>query len=145
MQIGFAMLCAGSVRSKNTMNILLKNVMDACIGAIVWWLVGYGIAWGPYSGKGDNMLEPGEDMKKKPTKAAVEFIGHSLFGAHQLEKDAVRYAGYSGFCSYMFQYFFAATAATIVSGSVAERASFASYAGYAVLLTGWVYVSSRVL
>lgn len=136
MQIGFAMLCAGSVRSKNTMNILLKNVMDSCVGAIVWWLIGYGIAWGPYD---SSVLKPAKSLKPKPTTAAVEFIGHSLFGAHQMENDLAQEGyQYSGYISFMFQFFFAATAATIVSGSVAERASFASYFGYAVVLTGWV-------
>ncbi len=44
MQCGFAMLEAGTVRAKNTRNILLKNLLDACIGALVWWAWGYGAA-----------------------------------------------------------------------------------------------------
>ena len=46
MQAGFAMLCAGSIRAKNVKNILLKNVLDAAVGAIFWYLFGYGIAFG---------------------------------------------------------------------------------------------------
>merc|ERR1719502_1558893 len=45
MQAGFGMLEAGTVRAKNTKNILLKNMLDACIGAIIWWGWGYGIAY----------------------------------------------------------------------------------------------------
>ena len=44
MQAGFAMLCAGSVRSKNTKNILIKNVLDACVGALAFFIFGYGFA-----------------------------------------------------------------------------------------------------
>jgi uncharacterized protein with PQ loop repeat len=47
MQCGFALLEAGTVRAKNTKNILMKNVMDACIGAIIWWSVGYLVAVRP--------------------------------------------------------------------------------------------------
>ena len=54
MQAGFAMLCAGSVRSKNTKNILIKNVLDACVGAIAWFLFGYGFAFGSRTGTGPN-------------------------------------------------------------------------------------------
>ena len=46
MQTGFAMLEVGSVQLKNTKNILIKNIIDAAVGAIAWWLVGYGIAFG---------------------------------------------------------------------------------------------------
>ena len=44
MQAGFGMLEAGTVRAKNTKNILLKNMLDACIGAMIWWGWGYGVA-----------------------------------------------------------------------------------------------------
>ena len=43
MQVGFAMLEVGSVEAKNTRNILLKNVLDASLGAIIWWLLGFGV------------------------------------------------------------------------------------------------------
>ena len=46
VQAGFGVLEAGSVRIKNTRNILLKNLLDACLGALVWYFVGYGIAYG---------------------------------------------------------------------------------------------------
>ena len=49
MQAGFALLEAGSVRAKNTKNILMKNLLDACIGALVWWAWGYAVAVCPAS------------------------------------------------------------------------------------------------
>ena len=54
MQAGFAMLCAGSVRSKNVMNILIKNVLDACIGCIAYFCFGYAISYG--LGQGATMV-----------------------------------------------------------------------------------------
>ncbi|OSX77964.1 hypothetical protein BU14_0126s0003 [Porphyra umbilicalis] len=109
MQAGFAMLTAGSVRSKNTKNVLLKNVLDACVGAIAYYLFGYAFAYGPV----DNV-----------------FLGHSNWA---LSDDTQE------FHIWFFQWTFAATAATIVSGSVAERTSFYAYLGYAFFLTGFVY------
>lgn len=110
MQAGFAMLCAGSVRSKNCMNILLKNILDACFGAPVFWLFGYGFAYGASDGGND-------------------FIGNDLFGLDDFND-------WSGF---IFQWAFAAATATIVSGSVAERCSFQGYICYSTYLTGFVY------
>ncbi|PXF47143.1 Ammonium transporter 1 member 2 [Gracilariopsis chorda] len=116
MQAGFAMLTAGSVRSKNTKNVLLKNVLDACVGAIAYYLFGYAFAYG-------------EDT------SAVEFIGS---GYYALSKG-FGVTSNSGFNSFFFQWAFAATAATIVSGSVAERTSFYAYMAYAFFLTAFVY------
>eukprot|EP01025_Chloroclados_australasicus_P052480 TRINITY_DN611_c0_g1_i4.p1 TRINITY_DN611_c0_g1~~TRINITY_DN611_c0_g1_i4.p1 ORF type:complete len:509 (-),score=85.30 TRINITY_DN611_c0_g1_i4:417-1844(-) len=113
MQCGFAMLSAGSVRSKNTMNIILKNLLDACFGAIGWFLLGYAIAYGDESDSNDFI----------DGKARFALSGDS-------EGD---------FGSWFFQYAFAATAATIVSGAVAERTRFEAYLAYAFLLTAWVY------
>ena len=110
MQAGFAMLCAGSVRSKNTMNILLKNVLDACAGAIAFYIFGFGVAYG-VGGK-DN-----------------HFIGTGNFGLD----------GFTDWGSFLFQWAFAATAATIVAGSVAERTQFVAYLVYSVSLTALIY------
>lgn len=111
MQAGFAMLCAGSVRAKNVKNIMLKNLLDACGGAIGFYTVGYGFAYG-----GD-------------TKVGSTFIGSSYFGL----RDFDNWAGF------FFQFAFAATAATIVAGTVAERCKMAAYLCYSVFLTGFVY------
>ena len=110
MQAGFAMLCAGSVRSKNTMNILLKNVLDACAGAIAFYIFGFGVAYG-VGGK-DN-----------------HFIGTGNFGLD----------GFTDWGSFLFQWAFAATAATIVAGSVAERTQFVAYLVYSIALTAFIY------
>mmetsp|Transcript_24853 Transcript_24853/g.34246 ORF Transcript_24853/g.34246 Transcript_24853/m.34246 type:complete len:530 (+) Transcript_24853:262-1851(+) len=110
MQCGFALLCAGSVRSKNTMNILLKNVIDACVGAGVYYLVGFGVAYG----------------------------NHPDFSNGFIGTDHFALAKYEDYAMFMFQFAFAATATTIVSGSVAERCAFLGYILYAVLLTSFV-------
>ena len=112
MQAGFAMVEAGFVRSKNVTNILMKNVLDASMGAMVYWAIGWGIAYGVNSA--------GE--------------AGSFFGAgNWFLMDFDDYA------SWFFQFVFAATAATIVSGAMAERTKFAGYLVYSVLITGIVY------
>jgi ammonium transporter, Amt family len=113
MQTGFAMLTAGSVRSKNTKNVLLKNVLDACVGAIAYFLFGWAFAYGPNGNK---------------------FIG---WGNFALSKS--KGVNFSDSHLFFFQWAFAATAASIVSGSVAERTSFYAYLGYAFFLTAFVY------
>jgi len=118
MQAGFAMLCAGSIRAKNVKNILLKNVLDAAVGAIFWYLFGYGIAFG----------EPGDGNSNR-------FMGEADFA---LGLSAVEPSGGS-WIHFLFQWSFAAAAATITSGAMAERTQFAAYLGYSALLTGFVY------
>ena len=101
-QAGFAYLECGAVRSKNATNILIKNLLDAVIGALSYWLFGYAFAYGD----GD-YTNP--------------FIGYRYFAGDGME------ASWSG---WFFQFVFAATAATIVSGAVAERCSFVAYFSY---------------
>jgi len=113
MQAGFAMLCAGSVRQKNVKNIMLKNLLDACGGAIGFFTVGYGFAYG-----GD------EDPDK-------HFIGTTYLGLRDF--SGTDYIGW------FFQFAFAATAATIVAGTVAERCKMIAYLLYSLVLTGLVY------
>ncbi len=108
MQLGFAMLCAGSVRQKNVKNIMLKNILDACGGALGYWAIGFGVAY-----------EGGA------------FIGTS--GPRFFLK------GYSNYIDFFFQFTFAATAATIVAGTVAERCKMAAYLCYSIMLTAFVY------
>lgn len=113
MQSGFAMLCAGSVRQKNVKNIMLKNLLDACGGAIGFWSVGYAFAYG------------GDDTSDK------NFIGTSYFFLTDF--------GGSDYMGWFFQFAFAATAATIVAGTVAERCKMQAYLCYSLFLTGFVY------
>lgn len=115
MQSGFAMLCAGSVRQKNVKNIMLKNLLDACGGAIGFWTVGYAFAYGS-------------------TSDDTSFIGTTNF----LILDFDGRAG-GDLIGWFFQFAFAATAATIVAGTVAERCKMQAYLCYSVFLTGFVY------
>jgi len=110
MQCGFAFLEAGSVRSKNTVNILIKNMLDAFIGGLSYWAVGWALAYGD----GGNV-----------------FCGASHFFSYGMP--------HSQFPLWFFQFVFAATAATIVSGAVAERVQFFAYFMYSIIITGWVY------
>jgi len=112
MQAGFAILECGSCRQKNAGTILMKNLMDACLGTICWYLLGYGIAYG------------GE----------APFIGDSKFG-----NSGFADAGSNDYRDWFFQWAFCATTATIVSGAVAERIHFASYVIYAVIMTVVIY------
>lgn len=112
MQAGFAMLCAGSVRLKNVGNTMLKNLLDACGAALGFFSVGFAFAFG-----GQNET------------TATTFIGTTNFFM----------VGISDLEFWLFQFAFAATSATIVAGTLAERCQMAAYLCYSVMLTGWVY------
>ncbi len=116
MQAGFGLLEAGFVRVKNTANILMKNVLDASLGAVVWWAVGFGFAFGGSQGGliGGNSFFP------------------ALGGLTETD-------GVSEAAVFFFQWAFAATAATIVSGALAERTKFSAYLFYTVFVTGIIY------
>jgi len=114
MQSGFAMLCAGSVRQKNVKNIMLKNLLDACGGAIGFWTIGYAFAY-------DNN-----------SSGNTSFIGSTNFFIRDFSSGG-------DYIGWFFQFAFAATAATIVAGTVAERCKMQAYLCYSVFLTGFVY------
>lgn len=120
MQTGFAMLEVGSVSIKNTKNILIKNISDAAIGAICWWLVGFGLAFGETSGR------------------FLGTSGYALKGEYFEAEDGTLTNG-KEYAFWLFQWAFAATASTIVSGAVAERVSFYAYVVYSVVLTSFIY------
>ncbi|XP_064601317.1 putative ammonium transporter 1 [Liolophura sinensis] len=109
MQCGFAFLEAGSVRSKNVTNILIKNLLDSFVSGLSYWLIGYALAYG----------------------SGNKFIGYEYFAHAYMPDDQ--------YAKWFFQYVFAATAATIVSGAVAERCDFNGYLVYSFLITGFVY------
>ncbi len=113
MQAGFALCEAGLTRAKNTGNILMKNLMDFCIGTPCYWFIGFGIMFG-----GTGALVGGFDP----------FIQGSYdFGTLPTWVYAV------------FQTVFCATAATIVSGSMAERTNFKAYVLYSAMISLVVY------
>ncbi|XP_062592526.1 putative ammonium transporter 1 isoform X1 [Saccostrea cucullata] len=111
MQCGFAFLEAGAVRSKNTTNILIKNVMDLFISGVSYWLFGFAFAFGD--------------------GVADRFIGLNYFASSGVP--------HSKYALFFFQFTFAATASTIVSGAVAERCEFVAYFVYSVFITGFIY------
>lgn len=111
MQAGFAMVEAGFTRAKNTGNILMKNLMDFCIGTVVFVLVGFGLLFG-------------EDL--------VGFIGKPGFDI---------FSDYANFdwSNFVFNLVFCATTATIVSGAMAERTKFISYCVYSAVISAVIY------
>ena len=116
MQAGFAMCEAGFTRAKNTGNILMKNLMDFCIGTPVYWLLGFGLMFA--SG---GALIGGLDPMVQGDYSAILPEGVPLWV----------YA--------VFQTVFCATAATIVSGSMAERTKFSAYCCYSAAISLIVY------
>src|SRR6056297_1359092 len=124
MAAGFTMLEAGLVRSRNTVEILTKNVALYAIACLMFFLVGYQLM---YPSDGVNAFWPG--------------IGFGL-GADNTA-DAVTAAGsgitYSAMADFMFQVVFVATAMSIVSGAVAERMKLWAFLAFAVVMTGVIY------
>ncbi|KMT05081.1 hypothetical protein BVRB_7g172350 [Beta vulgaris subsp. vulgaris] len=114
MQLGFAMLCAGSVRAKNAMNILLTNVVDAVVGSISYYLFGFAFAFG--TGSGSN-----------------PFIGTHFFALHDVPDGKYDYN------FFLYQWAFAIAVAGITSGSIAERTQFSAYLIFSFFLSGFVY------
>lgn len=119
MQAGFAMVEAGLNASKNTVNILFKNVMDLCIGVGLFWIVGYGLMY------------PGDAFKGG-------WLGFAGFGVSEKMGDVAGGTLHPQI-DFLFQVAFAATAATIVSGAVAGRLKFHAYLIYSAVLTGLIY------
>lgn len=114
MQAGFAMLEAGLIRSKNTCNVLMKNFLDFCLACLGFWVVGYAVMYGNDS---------------------------AMFGCHGLflcglDADA---SGLPLGVFWLFQAVFCGTAATIVSGSMAERMKFPAYLAYSFLISIFIY------
>ncbi len=116
MQAGFAMCEAGFTRAKNTGNILMKNLMDFCIGTPLYWLFGFGIMFGAGS-------------------ALFGWIDPFIMGDY----SAVLPAGVPLWAYAIFQTVFCATSATIVSGAMAERTRFSAYCVYSAAISLFIY------
>ncbi len=116
MQAGFSLCEAGFTRAKNTGNILMKNLMDFCIGTPAFWLIGFGIMFGS---------------------------GTALFGRIDLfimdDYSHILPAGVPLWAFAIFQTVFCATAATIVSGAMAERTKFSAYCAYSAAISLLIY------
>ena len=116
MQPGFAMVEAGFTRAKNACNIIMKNLMDFSVGSLAYWAIGFGIMFG------------------------TDAFG--LFGSDGFFLSAGNPGTQEGLWQiafWMFQVVFAATAATIVSGAMAERTKFAGYLAYSAILSALIY------
>ncbi|MBA4300583.1 ammonium transporter, Amt family [Algoriphagus alkaliphilus] len=122
MHLGFATLEAGLTRSKNTVNILFKNTIIPAIGILTYALIGF------------NLMYPGADF-------AGSFFGFGGLGLSLPEGwDSSNYnAGYTYFTDFIFQAMFAATAATIVSGAVAERVKLGPFITFSILYVAFIY------
>ena len=118
MQAGFAMVETGFTRAKNAGNIIMKNLMDFCIGTPVFWLVGFGLMFGA-----------GNGFIGKIGGIATE----AHYGSGMLP-DGVPFWAFL-----IFQTVFCATSATIVSGAMAERTKFLSYCIYSLMISLVVY------
>ena len=112
MQAGFAMCEAGFTRAKNAGNIIMKNLMDFCIGTVMWFICGASLMLGPNIMKG--------------------FAGGFSF-------DVFTHYGSFNYSSFVFNLVFCATTATIVSGSMAERTKFSSYCIYSAVISAVIY------
>jgi len=135
MQSGFAVLSAGSIRAKNVKNILLKNLLDACVGALIWYFIGYGFAY-------DADACPDEAAcAVEGAHSANAFIGTgpTNFALSGIRDEGDGHAHGYDWISFFFQYAFAAAAATIVSGAVAERCQLIAYLIYTSIITGLIY------
>jgi len=112
MQAGFAMVETGMTRAKNAVNIMMKNLMDFSVGALAYWAVGFGLMFGATSS--------------------------GLFGLSDFFVGGAGTEAWT-FAFWMFQVVFAATAATIISGAVAERTKFSAYLIYSVVVSLIIY------
>ena len=116
MQAGFCILESGLTRAKNAGNIIMKNLMDFCIGTPIFWIIGFGIMFG---------------------SSSAIFGGIDLFTRG--DYSSVTPDGVPFYAFFIFQTVFCATAATIVSGAMAERTDFKAYCIYSAIISLIVY------
>jgi len=115
MQAGFAMVEAGFTRAKNAGNIIMKNMMDFASGSLVFWAVGFAFMFG----SGNSFI------------GTTGYFLQDTFANLGLDIPIAAF--------FIFQTVFAATAATIVSGAMAERTNFSGYLAYSVVITAFIY------
>jgi ammonium transporter, Amt family len=119
MQLGFAILETGMIRQTAAVNGLLENFLEAGIGAICWWVVGFGLAFGVDNGSG--------------------LFGTTLFAPGLEQADVIFYGNISVLTMFFFQFAFAATASTITTGAMAERTDFIGNMIYTAVVCIFIY------
>lgn len=124
MHLGFSTVESGLCRSKNTVNILTKNVAVVCIGVLTYWVMGF------------NLMYPGDSWIAGNW---LGFAGFFLDPGDSGQSAAYVGGGYTYYTDFIFQAMFAATAATIVSGAVAERIKLAPFLVFTVLFVMLLY------
>lgn len=119
MQLGFAILETGMIRQTSAVNALLENFLEGGIGALCWWIVGFGLAFGADNGSG--------------------LIGTSLFAPGIGLADTIFYGNIGTLTMFFFQFAFAATASTIATGAMAERTDFIGNLIYTAVVLLFIY------
>lgn len=119
MQLGFAILETGMIRQTAAVNGLLENFLEAGVGALCWWLVGFGLAFGVDNGSG--------------------LFGTTLFAPGIELADTIYYGNISVLTMFFFQFAFAATASTITTGAMAERTDFIGNLIYTAIVCIFIY------
>ncbi|MBI4579053.1 MAG: ammonium transporter, partial [Planctomycetes bacterium] len=120
MQAGFALVETGLTRAKNTVNICMKNLLDFCFASVVFYLIGFGVMFG----------------------AGNQWFGTSGFLLRETAADTFSSLSWTSVgldAKFIFQLVFAGTAATIVSGAMAERTKFSCYLIYSVFISMLIY------
>lgn len=124
MQAGFAMVEAGMTSARNTANILMKNLMDFSVGSMAFWVLGFGLMFGAsggFAGMNGFFYDPSNVLGEQTMASAKGWS-----------------EGFS-WAFFLFQTAFAGTAATIVSGAMAERTKFGSYVVFSAVMTAVIY------
>ena len=124
MHLGFSLLEIGLTRQKNTINILFKNIFIICMGLLVYYIGGF------------NLMYPGFE---EGDLGILKFAGFGIDAPANGMTAAYASGGYTWWTDFLFQGMFAATAATIVSGAVAERIKLTSFMLFSLIYVGLVY------
>ena len=119
MQLGFAILETGMIRQTSAVNALLENFLEAGLGALCWWFIGFGLAFGADNGSG--------------------LFGTTLFAPGIEMADTIFYGNIGVLTMFFFQFAFAATASTITTGAMAERTDFIGNMLYTIIVIVFIY------
>lgn len=131
MHAGFSMLETGSCRTKNASNVLMKNLVNVCVGTLGWWLIGWGLAYG--------------DKVGTQMWGTTGFVGEGFYSRDPVTGNITPVASctqngcQSTMLSWFFQWAFCTAAATIVSGAVAERVKAPAFGFFALVMTSIIY------